>query len=747
MQVSLTLTARTGGWTVEVAWGIGDAATMRSFPADLLDCSPWIRPSTAGKGASPAIDDPFHDILGSTAADLRKLAERVAALGTKRLQPGDLAGYGRLLFTSVLAPVWDAVIADASAAHDLIEIALHLPASPAAGDPSLQSVPWELLHDGTNFLVTHSKIEIAVTRRIPSTATTPDQIASPARVLFAVGAELSDPEVRAGAEFMGLMRELERTGSRIASCIVENASVRRLEEAVTRFKPDVVHFIAHGVSDSTRVPALLMRPDDDASPAAQAQRVTAEQLHACICVGGRTPPIVVLAACESGAVSSAYGMPLAEDLVRRGIPVAVAMAGSVADQACRLFTRTFGTILASGGSLLEAVATARLAAYRRGAGPPATTIDWALPSVFLSGLVQHDYQPVAAAAGPTVSKRVKGYAFDGRPVFCGRGMFFRHYDELMSADPLNVLAIYSGNDTAGLGKSRILREYGTRALVDGHVPCVVGLDGQDRPANPRLFAEELLKSIRQARRLFQLEPPAVNPALLDLLCSPAEPPSLSGLRWNQWYIVVTRLLAQYREGGRPLDRDWLKAAIAADLAALAADARAGQDPRIGPASKVLVLLDTVEKWGDTVELLTPGILSQHGLGDEDEPVPVVMAFRAGVKPHDAHFEELIRSAEGKGWMEAEELKPLAEGNEEGLAYRWILLNANPAIAPPVSARIYTVAKPDGIWRDLFGFTTKRIPARLSDPDFYGAVRMLLKLEELVPGDDDEALAILLGSQP
>jgi hypothetical protein len=224
------------------------------------------------------------------------------------------------------------------------------------------------------------------------------------------------------------------------------------------------------------------------------------------------------------------------------------------------------------------------------------------------------------------------------------------------------------------------------------------------------------------------------------------PPGVIGPPWREWNITVARLIAQYREQDRALDRDWLSAAIAADLTTLIADARAGQDPRVGPASRVLVLLDTIEKWGDTVELLTSGILSQYGLGDEDESVPVAMAFRADVKPHDALFEGLIRSADGKNWIEAEELKPLAAGDEEDLAYRWVLLNANPAIAPPLSEKIYTVAKPDGMWRDVFGMFTERVPAKLSDMRFYGVVEMLLKYEQLKAGDDDEAFSQLLESR-
>jgi hypothetical protein len=148
-----------------------------------------------------------------------------------------------------------------------------------------------------------------------------------------------------------------------------------------------------------------------------------------------------------------------------------------------------------------------------------------------------------------------------------------------------------------------------------------------------------------------------------------------------------------------------------------------------------------------VDLLTPGILNKYGLGDEDESVPVVMTFRAGVGAHDALFEKLIELADREQWLKAAKLEPLAEGNEEALAYRWILLNANPLVAPPVSERVYTVIKQDGQWRDWLGLVTKRVPANFSDVSFYGAVQLLFEKDELAEGNDNAALALQLGLRP
>jgi CHAT domain len=736
----VSVLAHSGQWAVSVAWGPGDDPIGESsFEAVRLEHSPWVAPTAA---SLPPADDRDFDLLSRGASDeLRAICERVAALGTMALEGRDLIVYGRLLFGAALAPAWDDIVNAADG--ELIEVALSVPS-----DGSLQSVPWELLHDGASFLVTHSDMDVAVTRRIESPAATPAIITPPARVLFAIGAELTDPDVQAGAEFLGLMRELERTGSRIASYLVERASPARVAEAVERFEPDSVHFIAHGQVSSKGVPALLMRPDDD-KPGALPVPVSAETLHSCVTAGEKHPAMVVLAACESGAVSAATGVPIAEELVRRGIPVAVAMAGTVADQACRLFTQRMGTALASGGQLLRAAAQGRLAASRRGARQ-STTIDWALPSLFLGNEVRSDYQPVKAESA-RVTERIEKFGFAEGPVFCGRSAFFGLYDRLLAPGGMNVLAIYSEGDQRGLGKTRILREYGTRALLEGHVPCVVGLDGQASASDPRRFAEALLRAIYRARSMFDL-PPQARPAILKSLAPTGQAvPDIDGSR-TVWKNTVNDLLGQWRDEDKHLDLESLRVRIASDLAALIDEARQKDDLPVNANSRALVLLDTVEEWGDTIDLLAPtpkkpGLLSQYGLGDEDEEVPVVLAFRTGAGIQDDLLKGLVEFASGRRWIEAEKVQEFAEGDEEGLAYRWIMLNANPMIAPPVSAKTYTVVRPDGQWMGWLRYATGRIPKMLSDPHFYGAVQILEEQGDLAASDDNEALAFLLGSQP
>ncbi|WP_157756855.1 CHAT domain-containing protein [Plantactinospora sp. KBS50] len=730
MQVTVELRRLSEDWTVQVSWNSSEEWVRRSFAARRLDFAPWIGPYPDTADRTGPQDDPA----------VRELSARVSALGARPLKAGDLENYGRLLFDAVLAPMWGALRNAAPPAGEVIEVAVTV----TPEDPPMCSVLWELLHDGTAFLVTHPNLDIAVTRRIPSSAPEPARISAPARVLFAIGADLYDPEVRAGAEFMGLMRELEPTGARISAIVVDRCSPARLSEAVRRHRPDVVQIIAHGHRDSGGTPAVLMRPDDD-GPDATAQRVSAEQLYACVSTGPRVPPVMVVAACQSGALSASLGLPLAQNLVGLGIPVVLAMAGSVTDQACRLFTQRFGSVLAGGGSLLQAVTDARLAAYRRSSGPPSSTIDWALPSVFLTDRVPHDYQPVRTPGGAKVSELVQKYDFAEGPVFCGRVELFDLYEQLTGEQPLNALAVYS-QGLLGLGKTRIIREFGIRALHDGHVPCVVDLDGQDRPTDPRRFAEVMLWSVIRARRVCGLQPPAHTPALVSLLQGGHSPELRLPSKWRDWRLKVGEVLAQTRARDEPLDLDLLAASITADLLTLIEDARDDDDSHIGPDGRVLVLFDSVDQWGDTAELVTRGLLTTHGLGDEDEPIPVLLAFRAAGGAQDACFAEFIERARSRRWLRAIPIEPFVEGKEEDLAYRWTLLNANPRVAPPVSEQVYAVVKNDGQWRNVFRLVTDRLPGNLASLKFYGAVQVLLELDELVAGDDTEALAALFGSR-
>ena len=251
----------------------------------------------------------------------------------------DVKLMGRYLFDALIGHnAWEAVCEAARTAGDpLVELALTW----AAADAELNLLKWEMMHDGTEFLAASRRCAVAITRVVrdaPEPEHPLESLTAPVRVLFVIGLGLADPDIRAGAEIMGLLRSVEQGKGAIVPYVLEQASIRALSREVQRFRPDVVHFIAHG-RVSAQGGELLLRDDDDVSRAAPAS--AGRLLDALRCdEDTRLPHLVVVTVCDS---ASAYGdtVPLASELVKGGIPIVVGMTGVVSDPVCRLFSNRF----------------------------------------------------------------------------------------------------------------------------------------------------------------------------------------------------------------------------------------------------------------------------------------------------------------------------------------------------------------------------------------------------------------------
>jgi hypothetical protein len=88
---------------------------------------------------------------------------------------------------------------------------------------------------------------VGIVRLVPSAgARTFSQVERIPRVLFAVGSRLTDRTVRPGAEFMGIIRHLERHGGSIQPRVLDHATRPALVAGLADFQPDVLHLIGHG---------------------------------------------------------------------------------------------------------------------------------------------------------------------------------------------------------------------------------------------------------------------------------------------------------------------------------------------------------------------------------------------------------------------------------------------------------------------------------------------------------------------
>jgi hypothetical protein len=129
---------------------------------------------------------------------------------------------------------------------------------------ALHALRWEALHDGSVHVAAKGakdpadpsgrRLPVGIVRLVPAAAGRPgaeggvpfDPIIRIPRVLYAIGSRLTDPRVRAGAEFMGIMRHLERNGGSIHPRVLESATAASLAAALEDFKPEVLHLIGHG---------------------------------------------------------------------------------------------------------------------------------------------------------------------------------------------------------------------------------------------------------------------------------------------------------------------------------------------------------------------------------------------------------------------------------------------------------------------------------------------------------------------
>jgi hypothetical protein len=205
-------------------------------------------------------------------------------------------------------------------------------------------------------------------------------------VLFVIGRQL-DPNLRPGAEYLGIIRQVNATLQAGGLCarsvdinlqLLLEATTQELKEAVEAVDPSVVHFIAHGRwegSDSVIVlskkSALAVEEDPCTA------KTLVENLRR---KDGLLPPIVVLNACHTGEANDSY-VPFAAALAKEGVAVSLGIAGEVADAACRIFTRALYQALVDGKPIAVAAAFARRAAMLH-YGDYLANVEWTRSTLF-----------------------------------------------------------------------------------------------------------------------------------------------------------------------------------------------------------------------------------------------------------------------------------------------------------------------------------------------------------------------------
>jgi hypothetical protein len=615
-------------------------------------------------------------------------------VASQQKQLDQLRRYGRLLFEAAFGGIWPELLAAAvRAGTDYLEVAVW----GAADDDhaALQALRWEALYDGTGFVAAQGTtyqgrdIYVGVVRLIAPSGAWPGNGAAEGtglpkithipKVLFAVGSHLTDQDVRPGAEFMGIMRRLDRDGGSIRARLLESATGAKLADELKTFKPDVLHLIGHGQRRSDGQVEVRIRREPDGPDG-----LSADRLLNIFAAAGHWPTMAVLSVCQTaspgiGADSAPGAAPervsagsfaarlvagngVAGEGTARGVPVVVAMGGDISDTACRLFTQALTTSIQHGIQLGKAAALGRGAAFYGGPGPASG--HWVMPTLFLADRVGEAARLVNTARVVAARRRVEDLGLAMKQVFCGRADFMTAADRLLDGDDeLNVLVAYTPDQYQSFGGTRLLQELGARAIRADVLPVLLDLEG----APP--------KNLVDLTRGFET---CINEIRLDL-----------GFRERASRAVAAATADEDLVG--------LAKAIRSDLDALVEDLPEDDPIRHRGAGqpRTILLCRRVDTWIEVLDDLVK-MLGPHGLRAGASRVPVVLT---GADVHQLKTERETKQ-EGPTWIQFLPLNRFSKARDEDiLAYTWWLLN------PPPNEPVYAPARgaSDG-WRDLLRHT-------------------------------------------
>jgi hypothetical protein len=648
---------------------------------------------------------PFPPAAGPApaAADLAALCdsqhpERVEQLYdrilSRNLSEGGVRLYGSYLFETLFGlDLWNQIVSQANPDKG-IELALKFPAR----DWDLSRLNWEAMREPKGFLARGVNVgakiaPVAISRLVAGKTITPRKMRLPPRALFIVGSDLYDQRIRAGAEYLGLLRQLRHPTlpRTFHPAVLINASVLEIQKTMASFQPDLVHFICHGTADG----GLEFAPDPD-DPAASTRILMPNQVVALLVApkqGVSLPPpsVVVLNACDTAVVrGTEQNAPLAVELVQNGVPLVIGMAGRVADQACRLFTRTFGEAVFLGRSVVEATEMGRRAAFA-GGDDPDTSIDWALSTLFFPEEgVGPDYKAELQqdeALGKLLDRVTESFrgVCAPEPVLAARWKQLQEAYAPLRDGTCGLLTVRGG---PGLGKSRFLQELVNLAVQDGHLPVLVSSRYRriERPTSLATLISTLQEALWNSARFYSAAPPATM-QLQQLQAATAGEPAP---------LLDPDIRAELKPGGQATVPAMVFA-LRRDLLALLESVRKSASVLVTAASRPMVLLDDAD-WlglGLLEELLTSGraLVTQDGLNDRPDPViPLVLSLGSHTQAQ-IWFEQI---AVWRMWAMNLELKQFDLSVEEDLsAYKQVILNPfNPRLFKDFSRKRWVFMEPD-----------------------------------------------------
>jgi tetratricopeptide (TPR) repeat protein len=333
-----------------------------------------------------------------------------------------LAGWGQSMFTSVfgVGPGRDAYVGLRSRTNSRegLEIVVR------SASPGWLGLPWELMADPTR--PTPLALDgVSLSRGLPTApiGASFDVEGDRLRVLMVISRPKGGADVGYQMIARHLVRRLQLISGNVELVVLRPPSVDALESTLCTAREagnpfQVVHFDGHGVLTGGRagVPDSYGYPSDDGGmlvfekPGGGEDAVPAERIGQIL--ANAQVPVVVLNACQSGAVGKQLEATVATRLLAGGASAVVAMAYSVYAVAAAEFMTAFYERLFAGATVTDAVRAGRARMAHRPARPsPKGKLplqDWLIPVHYMRKEVRFPHllreAPDARPAGVSLTE-------------------------------------------------------------------------------------------------------------------------------------------------------------------------------------------------------------------------------------------------------------------------------------------------------------------------------------------------------
>ncbi|MEZ4630413.1 MAG: CHAT domain-containing protein [Deinococcales bacterium] len=275
---------------------------------------------------------------------------------------------GRSLYKSLfadpeVAQFWGSVLANISQ-NLIIQFRIN--------SPKLSTLPWELLHNGQDFLILDRRF-VFLRYHEQLSPVAPITISEPLRVLFISAQPPNYAPLKVKQEFSALKRALTGLEERgkLELEQLEHASLELLGNKLRTDGPyHVVHIASH--AKKSQGGELLLEKYG------REERVKAEDLA--IQLNSQSNlALVIINACETAVAETSELYPLAglaQNLAERNIPTVIAMQLKIADDSAVKFSEAFYQSLSQGGDISQALYQARLAIHSK------QFFEWLTPVLF-----------------------------------------------------------------------------------------------------------------------------------------------------------------------------------------------------------------------------------------------------------------------------------------------------------------------------------------------------------------------------